>query len=84
MQITMDSAGRVLIPKTLREEAHLQAGSKLEVSLRGGAIVLEPAPLEVDFHEENGLLVAWPTADPGSLRAEVADRTLDSVRSRSL
>lgn len=84
MQITIDSAGRIVIPKALREEAHLRAGSKLEISLRGGAIILEPAPLEVELEESQGIFIASPKANPGVLRAALVDRTLDAVRGRSL
>lgn len=43
MVITIDAAGRVVIPQALRRRLGLQGGSKLEVEEVDGAIVLRPA-----------------------------------------
>jgi AbrB family looped-hinge helix DNA binding protein len=66
--ITIDGAGRVVIPKALRTRLRLDPGRRLRVLLEGGRIVLEPAdevskPVEVD-----GLLVIR-----GKLRGPVPD-----------
>jgi len=42
MHTTIDSAGRVVVPKRLREALGLRAGTRLGVSERNGAIILEP------------------------------------------
>ena len=43
MQITIDHAGRVVIPKPLRERAGLTEGTPLNVEYRDGRIEIEPA-----------------------------------------
>lgn len=43
MRTTIDRAGRVVIPKALREQAQLEAGVEIEVEFRDGRIELEPA-----------------------------------------
>jgi AbrB family looped-hinge helix DNA binding protein len=43
MRTTIDKAGRIVIPKALRDEAGLQGGTEVEVELRDGRIEIEPA-----------------------------------------
>jgi AbrB family looped-hinge helix DNA binding protein len=42
--ITMDSAGRIVLPKPLRELLHLQAGTKLRAIVVADKIELIPEP----------------------------------------
>src|SRR5215472_7662531 len=42
MHTTIDSAGRVVVPKRLREALGLRAGTRLGVSERNGGMILEP------------------------------------------
>lgn len=39
----MDKAGRVVLPKSVRERLHLQAGALLEIEVREGHLELRPA-----------------------------------------
>jgi|HubBroStandDraft_3_1064219.scaffolds.fasta_scaffold2245771_1 AbrB family looped-hinge helix DNA binding protein len=64
MITTIDSAGRVVIPKAVREAAGLQPGQDLDVEYRDGAIVVEPAPRKVKLVRKGSLLVA--VAPPGT------------------
>jgi len=43
-KLTLDQAGRVLIPKTLRKELHLGPGDTLQLESQGEQITLRPAP----------------------------------------
>jgi AbrB family looped-hinge helix DNA binding protein len=45
MVATIDAAGRIVVPKALRDALGLKAGTRLEVSQRDGAIVIQPAPV---------------------------------------
>lgn len=58
MKTTMDAAGRLVIPKKLREQAGLHPGMELEVSYCNGRLELEVAPVEVVLEERGGFLVA--------------------------
>ncbi|HLF16184.1 MAG TPA: AbrB/MazE/SpoVT family DNA-binding domain-containing protein [Candidatus Thermoplasmatota archaeon] len=40
--VTLDRLGRILLPKPLREEMHLAAGSRLLAVQAGGKLVLQP------------------------------------------
>src|ERR1700683_1457943 len=42
MRTTIDGAGRVVIPKAVRDEARLEAGSEIEVAFRDGRIEITP------------------------------------------
>jgi AbrB family looped-hinge helix DNA binding protein len=46
MLTTIDAAGRIVIPKALREQAGLVPGADIEVSVDGAGIRLEVAPGE--------------------------------------
>jgi AbrB family looped-hinge helix DNA binding protein len=45
MKTTIDGAGRVVIPKAIRNAAGLQAGAEVEVEFRDGRIEIEAATI---------------------------------------
>lgn len=55
MRTTIDSAGRLVIPKSLREQSGIAAG-EVEVSLDGAAIRIESVATD-NLVEEDGLLL---------------------------
>lgn len=58
MELTIDRAGRLVIPKRFRERFHLVSGSKLEIEADGEGIHLRPAGSGSDsLRRERGLLV---------------------------
>jgi len=57
MSITIDAAGRLVIPKAIREEFNLVAGSELEISTEGYGILLKVADSEPCLVPKEGLLV---------------------------
>jgi AbrB family looped-hinge helix DNA binding protein len=61
MRTTIDRAGRLVIPKSLREQAGIAAG-EVEVSLDGAAIRIESVAAD-DLVEEDGLLLL-PSGGP--------------------
>lgn len=42
MEITIDSGGRILLPKKLRDVLGLRPGSKVDVSAYGGGVQVTP------------------------------------------
>jgi AbrB family looped-hinge helix DNA binding protein len=54
----MDSAGRLVIPKALRDEAGLEPGAPVVVRVADGKIEMEPAPEQVRLVRRGPLLVA--------------------------
>lgn len=76
-QLTIDSAGRVVIPKPLRDELDLAPGDVLELETAGGSITLRPARGSVPLTKEKGVWV-FRTGHP--LSARVADDVLGELR----
>ena len=58
MTITIDRAGRVMLPKAIRERHGLTEGAKLDVAEEGASIVITPRPAHIRIVEEDGRLVA--------------------------
>ncbi len=81
MTITIDSAGRLVIPKALRDAAEIRPGQPLQVRLRDGRIEIEPAPIAVDLVERQGVLVAKPIDAMPDLTVDTVTAALDRLRS---
>ncbi len=56
-RITLDKAGRVVIPKPLREELHLAAGDPLQLESEGERITLRPIRPQAMLKKEYGVWV---------------------------
>jgi AbrB family looped-hinge helix DNA binding protein len=80
MKTTIDRAGRVVVPKALRQSVGLQPGSEIELRAVDGRIELEPAPLEVRLERKGRLVVAVPTRPLTALPGSVVDRTGGALR----
>ena len=44
--VRIDSSGRMVIPRTIREQLHLRSGSRLHLEVRGEGVFLAPLPDE--------------------------------------
>ncbi len=84
MITTMDSAGRVVLPKAARDRADLRPGVAIEVRVVDGRIELEPAAARVTVGKHGGFWVATPVDDVPTLSQDEAEATLDAVRLSSL
>jgi AbrB family looped-hinge helix DNA binding protein len=80
MRTTIDPAGRLVIPKEIRQEAGLKPGMALEVYCRAGCIEFEPAPVPVKLVRRGRLLVAVPQKKVPRLSAETVERTRRTLR----
>lgn len=63
MKTTIDKAGRLVIPRTLRARIGLVDGGEVEVELDGSAIRIEPVS-DGGLREDDGLLVIPATGTP--------------------
>lgn len=61
MKVTIDGAGRVVVPKALRDELRLEGGTTLEIRARDGRLELEPVATPMRLVRRGKGLVA--TAD---------------------
>jgi AbrB family looped-hinge helix DNA binding protein len=82
MITTMDSAGRLVIPREIRREAALEPGVPLEVRWRDGVIEIEPQSLAVTLKRKGRLLVASPTGKATTLRTATVERTRRDLAAR--
>lgn len=54
----MDSGGRIVVPKPLRDALGLKAGSTVDISRYGAGLQLVPSGRTARIAEEDGALVA--------------------------
>lgn len=75
--LTLDKAGRVVLPKLVRDEMQLRAGDSLELESSEDRIVLRPRRGETGLHKKQGIWV-FSTGEP--IPAEATDETLRQMR----
>ena len=80
MLVTIDAAGRVVIPKSIRESLGLTGGRTIEVREREGVIEIEPAATAMRLVKRNGRLVAVPDRELPPLTDDLVRATLDKTR----
>lgn len=75
MRTTIDSAGRIVIPKAIRDRLGLRGGEAVDIDESDGRIEVSRLRRKVELVEgEHGLLVAAPgTEMPGLGPAEVRE-----------
>lgn len=77
----MDAAGRLVLPKAIRQLAGFVPGQPLEVHVRDGRVEIEPAPLEIEIvMGQDGLPLAVPKRPVPTLSAEEVRNTLERIR----
>jgi AbrB family looped-hinge helix DNA binding protein len=57
MTITIDKLGRMVLPKSFRDQFHIHPGDSLQAEIQGGSIVLSPLQNEGGLVRKKGLLV---------------------------
>jgi AbrB family looped-hinge helix DNA binding protein len=76
-RLTIDKAGRVVIPKPLREELHLEPGDSLEMESAGEQITLRPVRGTGPLSKEHGV---WVFHSGQPLSASATDEILEQIR----
>lgn len=80
MRTTIDAAGRIVIPKPLRDELDLYAGEELEVVVRDGHLEIEVPATEMRLGKRGDGVVAIPGEPLPPLRVDAVRATLEQVR----
>lgn len=80
MKATLDSAGRLVVPKSLRQALGLKPGQALEIRAGDGRLEIEAAPTPVRLKKRGKGVVAVPEAELPTLTAEQVRDTLERVR----
>jgi AbrB family looped-hinge helix DNA binding protein len=78
---TMDLAGRLVIPKAVREAAELKPGVRLFFEVVDGRIQIAPEPRDVRIERRGKLKVAVPVSPAEPLQATTVRKTLEATRS---
>lgn len=76
-KLTIDKAGRIVLPKPLREELQLEPGDSLEVNTKGEEITLRPIRGNSPLKKKHGV---WVFQAGQPLAADVVDKTVREVR----
>lgn len=80
MRTTIDSAGRVVIPKEMRSRLGLSGGQEVDIQEREGRIEIEPALVPMTLEERGQGPVAVPDEDLPPLSDELVRETLERTR----
>ncbi len=82
MRATIDRAGRIVVPKALREDLAFKPNMELELTAVGGHLEVEPVPAEMRLERRNGRLVAVADGDFPPLTQDEIRATLELVREK--
>lgn len=80
MRTTIDAAGRIVVPKAIREELALYGGQELELTTRDGRLEIEVPPTPMRLEDRAGVKVAVSDVSLRPLTQEVVRETLERVR----
>ncbi|HSZ70873.1 MAG TPA: AbrB/MazE/SpoVT family DNA-binding domain-containing protein [Solirubrobacteraceae bacterium] len=80
MVATIDSAGRIVVPKRLREELGFKAGQRLELSVVDGRLEVEHPTTPMRLEKRGGRLVAVTDREMPTLTSELVRETLEQIR----
>lgn len=80
MRTTIDPAGRIVVPKPLRDALSLSGGETLELTVRDGRLEVEPVPTSMRLERRADGVAAVPEAALPPLTAEQVRGTLEQTR----
>ena len=82
LKVTLDQAGRVVLPKALREEMHLAPGDILDLTVKGDEVTLRPRRGATPLQKERGVWVFRSGKPLSAGETEEALRTIRAQRHR--
>ena len=77
-KLTIDKAGRIVLPKPVRDQLQLLPGDALQLDSSGETITLRPLRENASLRKKRGVWV-YSTGEP--LAASVVDATTQDMRS---
>lgn len=80
MRTTIDAAGRIVVPKPLRDAMGLQPGLLLELEVTDGRLLVEVAPIDIRLEKRRHGPVAVADEPLPTLTADIVRHTLERTR----
>lgn len=80
MRITIDAAGRIVVPKRLREQLGFTPGQRLELSAVDGRLEVEHPTTPMRLEKRGGRFVAVADRPMPELTSELVRETLEQTR----
>jgi AbrB family looped-hinge helix DNA binding protein len=80
MKATIDAAGRIVVPKALRQMLGLRPGQALEIRAGDGRLEIEIAPTPMRLQKRGRSVVAVPNVRLPPLTAQQVRDTLERTR----
>jgi AbrB family looped-hinge helix DNA binding protein len=80
MRATIDAAGRIVVPKELRDELGLCVGQALEISAIDGKLEIIPAPTPMQLKQRGNVLAAVSETKLPRLTAAQVRESLERTR----
>ncbi len=73
-QVILDRAGRIVLPKTLRDDLHLSPGDTLDLTVKGEEVTLRPRRSSTPLQKKQGIWVF------GIAKPMASDETAEALR----
>lgn len=80
METTIDAAGRLVVPKALRERLGLTPGMRVDLAFVDGHIELSIAPIAAHLERRGKLSVITPDEEVPPLTEGMVRATLEATR----
>ncbi|MPZ47600.1 MAG: AbrB/MazE/SpoVT family DNA-binding domain-containing protein [Betaproteobacteria bacterium] len=80
MKTTIDAAGRIVVPKAIRQALGLKAGQVVDIRAGDGRMEIEITPTPMRLKKRGKGVVAVPDAQLPPLTADQVRDTLEHVR----
>ncbi len=77
LKVTLDRAGRVVLPKAVRDEMRLSPGDVLDLMVKGDELSLRPRRGAKSLQKERGV---WVFRSGKPLTADEAEEALRAIR----
>ncbi len=80
MKTTIDSAGRIVVPKSLRQALNIKPGQALDIRVGDGRLEIEISATPMTLQKRGKDVVAIPEIELPTLTADVVRETLEHIR----